>query len=241
MIDALDHVTLRVRDIHGAAADYAALLGRGADPEARFQTGNMALHLAAAAADELGAVAFAVGDLDKAVHRLGRRALATEPVVDDGRKCAAISTKATHGIPLALIERKAAAAPAAAEPGSVIGLDHVVIGTPDAERAVALYGGRLGLDLRLDRSNPDWGTRLLFFRCGDLVVEIAQRLGQATTEGPDTFRGFSWRVAGIDAHHARLAASGFDVSEIRTGRRPGTRVFTVRNRTAGVPTLFLGA
>jgi len=38
---------------------------------------------------------------------------------------------------------------------------------------------------------------------------------------------------------ARLDASGFDVSEVRDGRKPGTRVFSVRGGTCGVPTLIL--
>ena len=49
----------------------------------------------------------------------------------------------------------------------------------------------------------------------------------------------SWRVADIDATHARLIAAGVDVSEVRTGRKPGTRVMTVRNGTCGVPTLLV--
>ena len=37
----------------------------------------------------------------------------------------------------------------------------------------------------IDRSNPEWGARLLFFRCGDLVVEIAHlpRDGFGTSDG----------------------------------------------------------
>ena len=48
-----------------------------------------------------------------------------------------------------------------------------------------------------------------------------------------------WRVADIDATRARLAADGVDVSEVRTGRKPGTRVMTVRSGTCGVPTLLV--
>src|SRR3569833_2147257 len=53
-------------------------------------------------------------------------------------------------------------------------LDHVVITTEDSDRAAALYGARLGLDLALDRSHHDWG-QLMFFRCGDLIVEVVRR------------------------------------------------------------------
>ncbi len=48
-----------------------------------------------------------------------------------------------------------------------------------------------------------------------------------------------WRVADIDATRARLVEAGVDVSESRTGRKPGTRVMTVRNGTCGVPTLLV--
>ena len=57
-------------------------------------------------------------------------------------------------------------------------MDHVVVATGDPERAAALYGARLGLDMALDRSHPDWG-RLMFFRCGDLIVEVVHRPGKA--------------------------------------------------------------
>ena len=117
-------------------------------------------------------------------------------------------------------------------------MDHVVIATADPERAAALYGARLGLDMALDRSHPDWG-RLMFFRCGDLIVEVTHQPGKVAETAPDRLRGVCWRVADIDATHARLAGAGVDVSEIRTGRKPGTLVMTVRNGTCGVPTLLV--
>ena len=33
--------------------------------------------------------------------------------------------------------------------------------------------------------------------------------------------------------------AGIDVSEVRTGRKPGTRVMSVRSGTCGIHTLFL--
>jgi catechol 2,3-dioxygenase-like lactoylglutathione lyase family enzyme len=117
-------------------------------------------------------------------------------------------------------------------------LDHVVVATADPERAAALYGARLGLDMALDRSHPDWG-RLMFFRCGDLIVEVVQRPGVILDQAQDKLWGLSWRVADIDATRARLLADGVEVSEVRTGRKPGTRVMTVRSGTCGVQTLLL--
>ena len=43
----------------------------------------------------------------------------------------------------------------------------------------------------------------------------------------------------LEAAHARLSQAGRDVSELRTGRKPGSRVFTVRDGTQNVPTLFI--
>ena len=36
-----------------------------------------------------------------------------------------------------------------------------------------------------------------------------------------------------------LAAAGVEVSEVRTGRKPGTRVLTVRSSACGIPTLLV--
>ena len=106
---------------------------------------------------------------------------------------------------------------------AISSLDHVVVRTPDPERAIAFYAGRLGLDLRLDRSNSAWGARLLFFRCGDLVVEIVHDLKKGVSVGPDHLWGLSWRASDIAKVHARLKAAGVDVSAVRAGRRPGHR------------------
>ena len=71
---------------------------------------------------------------------------------------AALDVAATDGLGLFLVEREGAVV------GAGMGLDHVVIRTRNPDRALALFGGRLGLDLRLDRTNAAWGTRVLFFR-----------------------------------------------------------------------------
>lgn len=124
--------------------------------------------------------------------------------------------------------------------GHVHALDHLVINTPNPDRAMALYGAKLGLRLALDRSAPEWGARLIFFRTGGLTVEIAHRLGQGEDpSGPDSFWGLTWRVGDIAAAHDRLTKCGFNVSDVRSGRRAGTQVFTVRDGTIGVPTLFI--
>jgi hypothetical protein len=96
--------------------------------------------------------------------------------------------------------------------------------------------------MALDRSHQDWG-HLMFFRCGDLIVEVVRRTGAGVDQAQDKLHdklwGLGWRVADIDATRARLVAAGIDVSEVRNGRKPGTRVMTVRSGTCGIQTLLL--
>jgi catechol 2,3-dioxygenase-like lactoylglutathione lyase family enzyme len=130
--------------------------------------------------------------------------------------------------------------PAGAPEAAVHGIDHVVIRSADADATRALYGDRLGLRLALDKSFPQWGARLIFFRVGRITVEVAAPLDAAAdAAAEDRAWGISWRVGDADAARIRLAEAGFDVSEVRTGRRPGTRVLTVRGDPCGIATLIL--
>jgi hypothetical protein len=92
--------------------------------------------------------------------------------------------------------------------------------------------------MALDRSHQDWG-QLMFFRCGDLIVEVVRRPVAGGDATHDKLWGLSWRVGDIDAARTRLSAAGIEVSEVRLGRKPGTRVMSIRNNTCGVQTLFL--
>lgn len=126
------------------------------------------------------------------------------------------------------------------ERGAVSGIDHAVVQTADADAAIALYGEKLGLRLALDRSFPDWGMRLVFFRVGGVTIEIANPLdASAAPKDGDRLWGLSWRVPDADAAHARLTAAGVEVSPVRKGRKPGTRVLSIQAGTCNVPTLLL--
>jgi catechol 2,3-dioxygenase-like lactoylglutathione lyase family enzyme len=231
VIEFLDHFTLA-----GSAASYEALLGRRV-VEGRLQTTNVGLTFVGRT-QPLSSMTFATRSLDKAARLLERRGVPTTR-----RSALELSQAATHGVPIALIERsgKPVLSPAIVDDEAAISaLDHVVIRSPNPERAVAFYAGRLGLDLRLDRSNPAWGSRLLFFRCDDLVVEIAHDIAKGVSDGPDELWGLSWRANDIAKAHARMQAAGIEVSERRDGRRPGSQVFTVNSHTEGVPTIVIG-
>jgi len=198
----------------------------------------------------LASICFRTSDIAKMHRRLDRRALKPEPITDaesrDAASGATLSWKRTRAATeaagrvrlffLEMAKERPRSVPSAGAP--VTAMDHVVVSSADPERAAALYGARLGLDMALDRSHPDWG-RLMFFRCGDLIVEVVHRPDGNAGHAHDKLWGLSWRVADIDATRARLASAGIDVSEVRTGRKPGTRVLTVRNGTCGIPTLLV--
>jgi catechol 2,3-dioxygenase-like lactoylglutathione lyase family enzyme len=198
----------------------------------------------------LASICFKTNDVARMHRRLERLTLKPEPVTEaesrDATTGATISwkrtraaTDATRGVRLFFLElAKERPLSVRTEPASITAMDHVVVSTADPERAAALFGARLGLDMALDRSHPDWG-QLMFFRCGDLIVEVVHRPGKDIDAKHDRLWGLSWRVADAEATRARLVSAGVDVSEVRTGRKPGTRVLTVRNGTCGIPTLLV--
>ncbi|MBA2399552.1 MAG: VOC family protein [Bradyrhizobium sp.] len=223
-------------------------------PAGNGETADRIRNVLAAQGEGLASLCFRTDDIAKMHRRLDRLTLKPEPVAEveskDAISGATLSWKrtrasadATRGIRLFFLERAGERSRSVASgEGPITAMDHVVVSTDDPERAAALYGARLGLDMALDRSHPDWG-RLMFFRCGDLIVEVTHRPGKpgdrTQDKVQDKLRGMCWRVADADATHARLTAAGVDVSEIRNGRKPGTRVMTVRKGTCGVPTLLV--
>ena len=87
------------------------------------------------------------------------------------------------------------ALPAGDERAAIFGLDHAVVRTANAEAAKALYGDRLGLRLALDRTFPQWGARLLFFRVGGITLEVAAALAGDREEMRAALRAASARFA----------------------------------------------
>lgn len=231
-----------------------------------FAVGNTALELMAptgdsAVADKLremtenGAVmtslVYRSDDVAGDHHLMTRRGLApsevTETVstdIETGAERAwrrfRIPDDKMAGIKTFILQPDAPLTAAPAMPGSATSLDHLVINTPNPERAVATYGARLGLRFALDRTAEQWKTRFLFFRLGGLTLEVIHRLGEThDASANDAIWGLTWETDDLAATRTRLDAAGLDVSEVRTGRKPGSQVFTVRNGTQGVPTLFI--
>jgi catechol 2,3-dioxygenase-like lactoylglutathione lyase family enzyme len=262
VISRIDHLTIAVRDADVAADAYRRLLGR--EPQIQdgmgsrrvwFRFPNLALEVLGpfgegvsgdrlrkrleTAGEGLWLMCFRVDDLEGAVQLLNRRGLPMESL--EATRPAAMGSAAGIAVTLVTPREDPMSAPVGPEASAVAALDHVVVHTPNPDRALAIYGAKLGLDLRLDRENPQWGARQMFFRCGDAVIEIGASLKAPMSDAPDSFGGLAWRVTDPEAARARMAAAGFDVSELRTGRKPGTKVFTVRDAPGGVPTLMLSA
>ncbi|HEV2653175.1 MAG TPA: VOC family protein [Rhizomicrobium sp.] len=261
----LDSTVAHYETIFGRAPNWRG--GMTGVRQVWFQFQNAALDIIAADGDSpaaqrvradidkfgegLWGLGLTVPKLDEAVHRFARRGLEflpahttmTQEISGKERRweIAMMKRRSGNGVSLFLVEHAPWPNSPAHVPDdqSVAALDHIVVATENPERAVTLYGGRLGLDLRLDRVNEQWGARQLFFRTGDAVVEVGANLKNPVSDAPDKFGGLAWRVKDPAAAHARIAAAGIDVSELRKGRKPGTQVFTVREGTGGVPTLML--
>jgi catechol 2,3-dioxygenase-like lactoylglutathione lyase family enzyme len=210
----LDAVRIGADDPAGAIADYARLLDVEPTP---LDEGGARFALARGAVEVIPGV--------PGIRSLRFHAVPGEPVPDD-------FLGATIDV--------APGAPPPPPGGAGIAIDHVVIRSVDAERAIALWRDRVGLRLALDRPFPDRGLRLLFFRTNGITLELATpHPAPADRDAPDALHGVSYRVADLPLVRERLVAGGVDVSEVRTGMRPGTIVATVRSHTAGVPTLLL--
>lgn len=178
-------------------------------------------------AAERSRAAFGAQDLERTRSRLQRRGI---ELTDDGF--------VVNGLRFGLVATPDPVTDADVE------LDHMVIHVADAERAIASYGGRLGLDLRLERHAPQWGMHMMFFRAGEAILEVVEPLGnemagERAHEGSDELWGVTWRVRDLDETTARLRDARIDISEIRQGRKRGTRVCTVRDRRAGLRTLLI--
>jgi catechol 2,3-dioxygenase-like lactoylglutathione lyase family enzyme len=226
-------------------------------PEGEGPIGKILGEVLAERGEGLMGMAFGTDDADAAAAALRERGLTVfDPQPGHGRdlesgaerrwRNALIAPEASRGSWLFAIEHESASdalpmqEPVCERAAAVAALDHIVVMSPDVEATRRLYGDGLGLRLALDRSFEARGARILFFRVGGATVEVGGRLGaEPDPEAPDRLWGLAWQVPEADAAHARLAAADFDVTEVRDGFKPGTRVFTIRGEPSGVATLVI--
>lgn len=262
IVQDLDTAVLRYQQLLGAPARWrgehpelgtrAALFGLsnallelvGPIPDALESEGMRAL--LAASGEGLYTLAFGTADAAATFAALRERGVRVAPPADgeaeDGAgetrryRTLELSSRQTRGLSVLAVERSDTDALRAEsdDASAAHALDHVVVRTADPDAAIALYRDGLGVRLALDR--PLFGTRMLFFRVGGVTLEVVE---DARCGEQDAFHGLAYRVREIEAAHARLSALGFALSEVKAGNKAGTRVFTVRDGTCGVPTLVL--
>lgn len=146
---------------------------------------------------------------------------------------------AARGIFSFCIEHEAGSTLPEAEPygaGAIAGVDHVVVKTQSADAAKTFYGDQLGIRLALEQDVPEWGGTQLFFRASAMSIEVI-----ASDKAPelDALWGLALKTDDIEATHSRLSEGQVEVSDIRDGRKSGTRVCTAKSHTLGVPTLLI--
>jgi len=120
--------------------------------------------------------------------------------------------------------------------GPVTAVDHVVVQTKSAEAAKKFYGDQLGIRLALEQHVPDWGGTQLFFRTNSMSVEV---LATEKAGDDDRLWGLALKTEDIVATQKRLSDAGIAVSEVREGRKPGTKVCTAKSHVLNVPTLLI--
>lgn len=121
-------------------------------------------------------------------------------------------------------------------PITAIGLDHVVVLTPDLERTSSAIAEATGCELKRIR---EVGTmRQGFHRIGSggLIVELVER--PDVPDGPATFWGLVVNVDDLDAACERIGTER--ISAPKDAVQPGRRIATVRNDVGlGLPVAFM--
>lgn len=138
------------------------------------------------------------------------------------------------GLPTTVVGPPPPAAPGApAHPNGVVGLDHVVVATPDLDRTLAALAAA-GLDLRRIRDTTAGGAplRQAFFRLGPTVLEVVSGGNLAGDAGPATFWGLAVDVDDLEATAAHLGAG---LGRITPAVQRGRRIATLRQDHLDLP------
>lgn len=122
-------------------------------------------------------------------------------------------------------------------PNGAIGIDHVVVFTPDLERTIAACEAA-GLELRRIREGAGGDgveVRQAFFRLGSTILEVVSApgpgSGQPASEAPARWFGLAVDVEDLDATRAHL---GDALGRTKPAVQPGRRIATLRHRDLGM-------
>ena len=103
---------------------------------------------------------------------------------------------------------------------NLFALDHLVLTTNKSDDLIDLYEKELGIRLALDQFVEKWGGRMLFFRTGQATIEVIDN----KVEGNDQFWGLAWKTKDIRKKREYLIENGFNVSDVKDGRKKDTLV-----------------
>ena len=228
MVNAIDRIVLTVPDLESSSDDYRLLTGALAWPVA--QPGG---RRAAWIGLDNTVLELLEGDVEKAairgiVFRSASAGCEPQPVSND------------LDLHIACCDGEATGEFRQSQPAAQsgrFGVDHLVLRTRDAQACIALFADRLGVRLALDKTVPEWGGRMLFFRTGRLTLEVIE--AEKDRPSRDKFWGIAYQCPDIQETVGLLLESGVQTSEIRAGRKPGTRVATVKSACQGIPTLLI--
>ncbi len=223
MFAAFDQILIDVQDLSQAISEYNQLLGPLTvdDDRALLPLGNVHLSIGQdSTLDEARITGLKL--LDEALPR-GQ----SQPIDSGNRK---LNLARSHS-------RHAQYNDTPGETG-IYAVDHIVLQSNDADDCIRLFGDELGLRLALDQQVPEWGGRMLFFRMGKMTLEIIHNLEKPPEQ--DFFWGITYLCQDIEQTVAALDTRGVAHSPIREGRKPGTRVATIKSHCLGLPTLLVG-
>ncbi len=240
-----DGTSISLFKIGGTALELLAPSGKGV-------VGDKLRQMVSRDGEGLTSLAFACKDIEKTRKKFVRRGINPSEIgvgasLDDktGKRRSwrrmRLDTDLTFGVRQFVLELDEGSeiTSQASHDDCVSQLDHVVINSPAPERAASLYGAKLGGELRLDLVREDLASRFQFYRIGRASIEIVSRLGEEDKTADDALWGVSWRVKNIEGAHQRLKDNGFQLTDIRPGRKKDSKVFTVLDRTCNTPTLFI--
>jgi catechol 2,3-dioxygenase-like lactoylglutathione lyase family enzyme len=120
-------------------------------------------------------------------------------------------------------------------PNGAVGLDHVVVLTPDLDRTIEALAA-VGLEVRRIRDTTSYGSpmRQAFLRLGPTVLEVVSGdtgQGRPAADAPSTWFGLAVDVADLDALAAPL---GPGLGGVKGAVQEGRRIATVRHRDLGM-------
>jgi hypothetical protein len=119
----------------------------------------------------------------------------------------------------------------AEHPNGVLGIDHVVLLTPDTDRTRAALEA-VGFEARRVRETDQYGSPMVqtFFRAGPVIVELVGPV-VPLGDGEPGFFGLAYVVADLDATATLL---GEHLGEPKEAVQEGRRVATLRHKDLGM-------